>query len=244
MLHSLSWMKELFIVGFCLTFTRGLDDAELFRRFGGDPSQARRLLFSYPISLEWMTAREELYRLHAYYFRQPMTDASNREYASACKRLEDIIAQEEQRASIEERFDRPILQIRHCGDWSVAIEQGTLQGTRPQVLRAVSEGTIAVSIYYDLKCNTNFNYAEHGALVVSFRLSPFSLRKGDKGFARAKKLFRQAGIDPTNHESYTDTLFALAEASGVQLRLDQGAQAAIVEKPLLTGEITLLPDLP
>lgn len=208
MRNSLSWIRDEFDLGYCITFAWGVNEQELLRRFGGDPSHA------WPIPFGQLFALQEL---------------EDEEY----KWLE-----------AHEFYSKPIIQIGQCGDWAFAIESnGTIEGSRPEVLQAVSVDTVALSLtYISEKALAIFSYAEHGIVVATFDPLvdlPYGedhseiLPSGDDPL-RMLPLIQKVDVED---EDYEKIMYDLAEVIGV--RLDREA----LTKPLLTGEIIPLPSI-
>jgi hypothetical protein len=207
MLEGFSWITRTYDVGFCVTFARGLDEQEMLRRFGGDPSHA------WPIRCRDIFALQEI------------------------EGFEDLQGYE----GLEHLG--PIIQIGSCKNWAFALEDPgyfgaeAQQGTRPEVLCAVSANSIAVSMYKDAKANYIFSYAENGEFVAWFdALCQYGSDNWDKTPALLP-LLQQAGFGPREHwfdrgKDPIAVMSALAEAIGVCLDLE-----AVAEKPLLTGKI-------
>jgi Family of unknown function (DUF6461) len=112
------WLRQ----AFCFSLVRGLDEAEVLRRLGGERSQPRRL---------------------------SLGDAA------------------ELSGSFQAGYPQLVLAGR-AGGWVVAVEDNGWEGSRPEVLRALSGGTQAVSVYQNVNALGSFNYAVDGALLVSF----------------------------------------------------------------------------
>src|SRR5258708_27101754 len=127
---------------------------------------------------------------------------------------------------IFEETDTPVIQVGQCGDWVFSIEYyGWMHGLRPEVLRVVSAGTVAVSVYRDVNALTILSYAEDGVFLEQFEAS-------NTIPLRLQTVLRQAGVDPISEDWNTIQLMsALVEALGI--RLDQEALA----KPLLTAMV-------
>jgi hypothetical protein len=187
MLGGLSHINQMFSP-FCVTFARGVDEPEMLRRFGGDPSST------------WLIPCGDL-------------DA-----------VQDLEVYED--LDIWQDLEGTILQVGQCADWAFAIElMPDFQGIRPQVLCALSAGTLTVSVYRDVNALTIFSYAENGVLLEQFEASnpiPELLQT----------VLRQARVD-LNSEDWESIqiMSALLEALGI--RLDEQALA----KPLLTGMV-------
>lgn len=113
------WLRETF----CVTLVRGLDEAEVLRRFGGERSQPRTL----------------------------------------------TVAQVgEQSEPLPARYQQLVL-VTTADGWSLAVEDNGFEGWRPEVLRALSRGTQAVSVF-DNGSEGYFSCAADGALLVQFEL--------------------------------------------------------------------------
>src|SRR5690242_14094549 len=61
-----------------------------------------------------------------------------------------------------------IIQVGWCDGWVFVYEANGYQGTRPETLRAVSKGTIAVSVYYSINAHTRFCYVRDGTIIANF----------------------------------------------------------------------------
>jgi Family of unknown function (DUF6461) len=187
------WLRE----AFCITLVRGLDGAELLRRFGGGHGQARALT------------------------------------AAEAGRLS---------SSLRAGYPQIVLATR-IGGWAVAVEDNGWEGSRPEVLRALSRGTQAVSVYRNVNALGYFSDAVDGELRLQFELLFPQRRWGSQPDALLAQM-RGAGLDPDAPEppyGQVDTAaLALAErVTGVHL------DPEALEGPLLGVEIApLLEDPP
>ena len=131
-----------------------------------------------------------------------------------------------------------VLQVGRCEGWTFAYEYNGYYGTFPEVLRTVSLGTVAITVYESINATLRFCSAEDGVMIAD--LDPLDL-PFEEASPRVRALLDLAGVTPERAWSKTydpvEALFALAEASGV--RLDQ---EMIAEKLLLTSRIVSLPE--
>jgi Family of unknown function (DUF6461) len=86
-----------------------------------------------------------------------------------------------------------------AGGWSVAVEDNGWEGSRPEVLRALSGGTQAVSVYRNVNALGYFSYAVDGALLVSFEPLFPQRRWGSQPDLLLPQM-RAVGLDPDWHE--------------------------------------------
>ena len=182
------WLRE----AFCITLVRGLDQAEVLRRLGGEQSQPRTL-----------TAAEA----------------------------------GELSGSFDAGYPQLVLAAR-AGGWSVAVEDNGWEGSRPEVLRALSGGTQAVSVYRNVEALGYFNYAVAGEVLVGFELLFPQRRWGSQPDLLLPQM-RAVGLDPDRqqppHGEFDTAALALAErVTGVHL------DPSMLEGPLHGGEIAPL----
>lgn len=116
-----------------------------------------------------------------------------------------------------------LILVAKAGSWSVAVEDNGWEGTRPEVLRALSRGTQAVSVHSTVGALGHFNYAVDGEVLVSFELLFPHRRLGSQPDLLLPQM-RAVGLDADRHEpSYDDAVIAvlaLAERiTGVHLDL-------------------------
>jgi Family of unknown function (DUF6461) len=64
--------------------------------------------------------------------------------------------------------DEPTIAVREVGEWLLVVEVNGWQGSRPEVLRRVSAGGRAVSVYWNVEATTRFSYAVSGRLLTAF----------------------------------------------------------------------------
>jgi hypothetical protein len=64
--------------------------------------------------------------------------------------------------------DEPVIAVRDAGAWLLVVEVNGWQGSRPEVLRRVSAGGRAVSVYWNVNMTTRFSYAVSGQLLTAF----------------------------------------------------------------------------
>jgi hypothetical protein len=185
------WLRETF----CITLVRGLDQAEVLRRFGGERSQPRTL-----------TAAEA----------------------------------GELSGSFHAGYPQLVL-VATADGWSVAVEDNGYEGWRPEVLRALSPSTQAVSVY-DNGSEGYFSYAADGRLLVQFELLFPQRRWGSQPDLLLPQM-RTVGLDPDWQKPPPGELdtaaLALAErVTGVHL------DPSMLDGPLLAAEIAPLLDDP
>jgi hypothetical protein len=135
-----------------------------------------------------------------------------------------------------------LILVAKAGGWSVAVEDNGWEGTRPEVLRALSRGTRAVSVHSTVGALGHFNYAIDGEVLVSFELLFPQRRLGSQPDLLLPQM-RAVGLDPDRHEpSYDDAVIsalALAERiTGVHL------DPTLLDGPLVGAQITPLLDDP
>jgi hypothetical protein len=186
------WLGE----AFCITLVRGLDEAEVLRRFGGEHSPPRRLTVA-EVGELW----------------EPLPT----------------------------RYLQLVL-VATADGWVVAVEGNGFEGWRPEVLRALSRDTQAVSVF-DNSIEGYFSYAADGALLVQFELL-FPQRRWGSQTDLLLPQMRAVGLDPDwqqpPHGELDTAALALAErVTGVHL------DPSILDGPLLVAEIApLLEDPP
>jgi hypothetical protein len=154
--------------------------------------------------------------------------------------IPDLVEDEELREELEALEEEgPIVQVGSCEGWSFALEGGaSWEGTRPEVLWRVSQGTVAVSLYRNVNAVTRFSYAVNGVVVAWFDpLCQYGSDNWDKD-AGLLPWFQQAGLDPRDHwfksgKQPLEVMSDLAETIGV--RLDR---EAVAEEPLFRTWIT------
>jgi hypothetical protein len=195
MLEGLEWLGAWGDGAYCVIFARGVDEAELLHRLGGDLSSAR--------------------------------------LAGPGERWNVVEA-------LRQQFDH-VVEVGWCDGWAFAYEWNGLP-PRPETMRVISAGTVAVSVFRNVNAVTRFCYAEDGVIVANF--DPIHARH--KGFfadasPQVLALLERAGITPLIAEDEYDydedfdfvgAMHALAEAAGA--RMDR---ESIAEKPLLCAGI-------
>jgi Family of unknown function (DUF6461) len=143
--------------------------------------------------------------------------------------------------SFQAGYPQLVLVARADG-WSVAVEGNGWEGSRLEVLRALSGGTQAVSVYRNVEALGYFNYAVDGQVLVSFELLFPQRRWGSQPDLLLPQM-RAVDLDPDRHQpSYDDVVIsALALAERVTgVHLDPG----MLEGRLVGGEIAPLLDDP
>jgi len=126
--------------------------------------------------------------------------------------------------------------------WSVAVEDNGFEGGRPEVLRALSGGTQAVSVL-DNDSEGHFSYAADGRVLVQFELLFPQRRWGSQPDLLLLPQMRAVGLDPDWQQPPPGELdtaaLALAErVTGVHL------DPSMLDGPLLAAEIAPLLDDP
>ena len=185
------WLGE----AFCITLVRGLGEAEVLRRVGGERSQPRRLTVAQVAELS-----------------EPLP----------ARHLQLVL-------------------VATADGWSVAAEANGFEGWRPEVLRALSRGSQAVSVL-DNGSEGYFSYAAEGRLLVQFELL-FPQRRWGRRPDLLLAQMRAVGLDPDRDQPPAGGLatagLALAErVTGVHLA------PRVLEGPLMAAEITPLLDDP
>jgi hypothetical protein len=135
-----------------------------------------------------------------------------------------------------------IVLAARAGGWAVAVEDNGWEGSRPEVLRALSAGTQAVSVYRNVNALGYFSDAVDGEVLVQFELLFPQRRWGSQPDLLLPQM-RAVGLDPDSQEppyGEVDTAaLALAErVTGVHL------DPRMLEGPLPAAEITPLLDDP
>jgi Family of unknown function (DUF6461) len=129
------------------------------------------------------------------------------------------------------------------GGWTVAVEDNGWEGSRPEVLRAVSAGTRAVSVYMNVNALGHVSLAEDGGLLVQFEPLFPERRSGARPDLLVDQM-RAVGLDPDGASPLIGgaDLAALALAERVTgVRLDP----ELLEGPMTGVEIfPLLEDPP
>ena len=78
----------------------------------------------------------------------------------------------------EELGDDPVVAVRRVDSWVLAVEVNGWQGSRPEVLRRVSQGTRAVSTFWNINGVTRFSYAASGQVLTAFEVMSPEQREG------------------------------------------------------------------
>jgi hypothetical protein len=135
-----------------------------------------------------------------------------------------------------------IVLVARAGSWAVAVEDNGWEASRPEVLRALSAGTQAVSVYRNVNALGYFSDAVDGEVLVRFELLFPQRRWGSRPDLLLPQM-RGVGLDPDGQEppyGEVDTAaLALAErVTGVHL------DPRMLEGPLLAAEIAPLLDDP
>src|SRR6266545_4422569 len=126
--------------------------------------------------------------------------------------------------------------------WSVAVEDNGFEGGRPEVLRALSGGTQAVSVL-DNDSEGHFSYAADGRVLVQFELLFPQRRWGSQPDLLLLPQMRAVGLDPDWQqpppgELDTAALALAKRVTGVHL------DPSMLDGPLLAAEIAPLLDDP
>lgn len=140
-----------------------------------------------------------------------------------------------------QQFDH-VVEVGWCDGWAFAYEwNGVL--LQPEVVRALSAGTAAVSVFCNVNAVTRFCYAEDGTIIADF--DPIHARDRwffEQASPQVLALLEQVGITQVTEDEeeefyeesfdFVEAMHALAEAVGV--RLDR---ASIADTPLLFSGI-------
>jgi hypothetical protein len=142
--------------------------------------------------------------------------------------------------SFHARYPQFVL-VAKAGGWSVAVEANGWEGTRPEVLRALSRGTQAVSIHHN-GSEGSFNDAVDGEVLVSFELLFPQRRWGSQPDLLLPQM-RAVGLDPDwqrpPHGKLVTAALALTErVTGVHL------EPTVLDGPLPGAAIAPLLDDP
>jgi hypothetical protein len=135
-----------------------------------------------------------------------------------------------------------IVLVARTDGWAVAVEDNGWEGSRPEVLRALSAGTQAVSVYRNVNALGYFSDAVDGEVLVRFELLFPQRRWGSRPDLLLPQM-RAVGLDPDWQEplygEVDPAALALAErVTGVHL------DPRMLEGPLPAAEITPLLDDP
>jgi hypothetical protein len=131
--------------------------------------------------------------------------------------------------------------VATAGGWAVAVEGNGWQGWRPEVLRALSRGTQAVSVF-DNGGEGYFSHAADGGLLVQFELLFPRRRWGSQPDLLLAQM-RAVGLDPDFRQppggEFDAAGLALAtRVTGVHL------DPSMLDGPLLAAEVAPLLDDP
>jgi Family of unknown function (DUF6461) len=135
-----------------------------------------------------------------------------------------------------------IVLVARAGGWAVAVEDNGWEGSRPEVLRVLSRGSQAVSVYRNVNAMGYFSDAVDGEVLVHFELLFPRRRWGSRPDLLLPQM-RAVGLDPDWQEppyGEVDTA-ALALAERVT---GQHLDPRMLEGPLPTAEIAPLLDDP
>jgi Family of unknown function (DUF6461) len=134
-----------------------------------------------------------------------------------------------------------LILVAKAGGWSIAVEANGWEGTRPEVLRALSGGTQAVSVHHN-GSEGSFNDAVDGEVLVSFELL-FPQRCWGSQPDLLLPHMRAVGLDPDwqqpPHGELVTAALALAErVTGLHL------DPTVLDSPLPGAAIAPLLDDP
>jgi hypothetical protein len=109
----------------------------------------------------------------------------------------------------------PVLAVRDVGTCLLVLEVNGWQGSRPEVLRRISAGARAVSVYWNVNMTTRFSYAVSGQVLTAFEAMTPDRRWGaDPDCLEAAR----SGL-PWETGDWVPLLLALAaRVTGVQVR--------------------------
>ncbi|WP_331733643.1 DUF6461 domain-containing protein (plasmid) [Embleya sp. NBC_00888] len=127
-----------------------------------------------------------------------------------------------------------------CGKWAWAHEESTSRSADPEVTRAVSAGTLALSLYHDLRSMTALTCAENGTLVTAINTWR---RPPPSGHAGSRPAMFDADVTALGADPHAPTVgttdpvelfFGLAETRfGVGL-----THGALLLEPVWCGAVT------
>ena len=89
--------------------------------------------------------------------------------------------------------DEPVLAVRDVGTCLLVLEVNGWQGSRPEVLRRISAGARAVSVYWNLSMTTRFSYAVSGQVLTAPIGYPRRAKKHSRGSRSESRI--QAGVN-------------------------------------------------
>ncbi|WP_214103664.1 DUF6461 domain-containing protein [Acrocarpospora catenulata] len=102
-------------------------------------------------------------------------------------------ADEDDIEELEEEYPAELLQLVAVGDWTVALEPGGFQGSRSVVMEALSVGTRAFSVYWNVELDSAVSYAVDGVVRTTFDLVEVEGRTGADPSA-LDPLLREVGL--------------------------------------------------
>jgi hypothetical protein len=137
------------------------------------------------------------------------------------------LAQAAEELAAEALGDDPVVAVRGIDSWVLAVEVNGWQGSRPEVLRRVSQGTRAVSAFWNVNGVTRFSYAASGQVLTAFEaMSPE----------------RREGSDPDFLEEVRSGLpWDTADWVALMLALAARLTGQPVEPAWLDGEFLVMP---
>jgi Family of unknown function (DUF6461) len=122
----------------------------------------------------------------------------------------------------------PVVGLRRVGGWVVAVENNGWQGSRPEVLRRVSAGRRAVSMFWNVESDARFSYAAAGEVVTAF--DPVVAPERREGTRPDQLEAERAGL-PWEH----------ADPVALMLALAARVTGQAVVPGWLSGELTVVP---
>lgn len=80
--------------------------------------------------------------------------------------------------NVDARLGEDLVAVRSLGPWVLAVEVNGWQGSRPEVLARISQGTRAVSAFWNVSALTRFSYAAEGRVLTAFEAMSPESRQG------------------------------------------------------------------
>jgi HEAT repeat protein len=145
--------------------------------------------------------------------------------------LARLIREDDRKRLDELRWFGEVVQAGQSDGWAFVYEGNGYTGTLEDILRSVSAGTVAVSVFRNVNGVTRFCYAEGGVILAHFE--PFDPPFDDPS-PQLQELLHRAGLTPERYEqedyNAVEIMFALAQAAGIHLE-----QENLDGKPLLSS---------
>lgn len=117
-----------------------------------------------------------------------------------------------------------VLSVARVSEWAVAVEMNGFQGIRPEVIRALSARTTAVSVFRSVNMDSTLAYAVDGELLTYFQdmVSGPEGSRPDALVPHLRDIGLDPGMSPSDVDARTDELaLALVDRlTGVHLTPD------------------------